>query len=101
MKRFFQALAVFVGIWVLGSFLGVMFDPVRANLWTKSLMWAMLASVILAPVFIFVGTAPSQSNSQSSNRARQAEQPFEVEERVDVSQQEEEASEKEEWPYTT
>jgi NADH:ubiquinone oxidoreductase subunit 6 (subunit J) len=100
MKRLFQALAIFVAIWVLGSFVGVMLDPARANIWTQSLMWAMLASVILAPVFIFVGTSP-KSASQSS-APPQAEQPFEVDENVDVSQQQEEdAREREGWPYTT
>ena len=99
MKRFFQGLAVFVGIWLLGSFAGVMFDPPRANLWTQSLMWSMLASVILAPVFIFVGTAPSTSSGQSPSNSR-AEQPFELDKRVDVNQGEE-ARKEEGWPYTT
>jgi len=98
MKRLFQTLAIFIAIWVLGSFLGVMFDTARANLWTQSLMWGMLASVILAPVFIFVGTSPSDSADQSAPRPSQAEQPFEVEESVDVNQKEE-AREKEGWPY--
>lgn len=98
MKRLFQTLAIFIGIWVLGSFLGVMFDPTRANLWTQSLMWGMLASVILAPVFIFVGTSPSGSSSPSAPPSSDADQPFEVGESVDVSQQEK-SREKEGWPY--
>lgn len=97
MKRLFQILAVLVGAWVLGSFVGVMFDPARANLWTQSLMWAMLSSVILAPVFIFVGTSESPSELR---RQAQRDQPFEVDENVDVGQQEE-AREKEGWPYTS
>ena len=76
-----------------------MFDSARANLWTQSLMWAMLASVILAPVFIFIGTSPG-SDSSPSPSPQQAEQPFEVNERVDMDRQEETA-EKEEWPYTS
>lgn len=98
MKRLFQSLAILIGIWVLGSFLGVMFDPARAHIWTQSLMWGMLASVILAPVFIFVGTSPSDSSSPSAARPSQADQSFEVEESVDVNQTEE-SREKEGWPY--
>lgn len=98
MKRLFQILAVFVVIWVLGSFLGVMFDPSRANVWTQSLMWALLASVILAPVFLFFST--DSSDSSSSTSPSPAEPHFEVEESVDVRPQEK-AGEKEEWPYTS
>jgi uncharacterized membrane protein YGL010W len=99
MKRLFQALAIFVAVWVLGSFLGVMFDPARANLWTQSLMWALLASVILAPVFIFIGTSPDSQSGASPSP--QAEQPFEVDERVDVNKKQEEVTEREGWPYTS
>ena len=99
MKRLFQALAIFIAVWVLGSFVGVMFDSARANLWTQSLMWGMLASVILAPVFIFIGTSPSTDSSSSPSQ--HAEQPFEVDQRVDVGRQEEETTEREGWPYTS
>lgn len=98
MKRLFQTLAVLIGIWVLGSFVGVMFDPLHKNMWTQSLMWALLSCVILAPVFIFVGTSPESSSTAS--RPAQAEQSFEVDEQIDVSQQEE-PSKKEGWPYTS
>jgi type VI protein secretion system component VasK len=100
MKRLFQALAAIVTLWVLGSFVGVMFDTANQNLWTRSLMWSMLASIILAPVFIFVGTAPSGSSSQSASNPSRAEQSFDVDEKVEVSQ-EEDTSEKQGWPYTS
>lgn len=99
MKRVFQLLAVLVGIWLLGSFLGVMFNPGRADLWTRSLMWAMLSSVILAPVFIFFGTSGSDTNSGPHNSPG-AHQSFDAEDRVEVSQ-EEGTSEEESWPYNT
>ena len=99
MKRLFQALAVFVGVWVLGSFLGVMLDPARANLWTQSLMSAMLSSVLLAPVSIFVGTSPSDASSEPEP-PRRSEQTFEVDENVNLHQQEEPA-ETEEWPHSS
>lgn len=99
MKRLFQLLAILVGLWVLGSFLGVMFDPARANMWTQSLMWSMLSSVILAPVFIFLGTSSSDTASESSPPSP-SDPTFEVEENVDIGQQEETA-ETEEWPQTS
>ena len=94
MKRFFTALAAFVGIWLLGSFLGVMFDTARANLWTQSLMWALLTCVFLAPVFLFVGTS-STSNSSSAAPP----QPFDAPDDVDV--QDEGTQTREGWPYTS
>lgn len=63
MKRLFKVLAWLTGLWLLSSFLGVMFNPSQASLWTQSLMWALLASVILAPALLFVLTAPSSSDS--------------------------------------
>lgn len=93
MKRFFQALAGLVILWVLGSFLGVMLDPVRANLWTKSLMWGLLSSIVLAPVFIFLGTSSSDSSSQPTAASR-SQQSFEVDENVNIGSQEESGEER-------
>jgi len=95
MKRLFLSIAVFVGIWLLGSFLGTMFDPARANLWTTSLMWAMLSCVVLAPVFLFVGT----SSPASSDTPRGTEDPFEVDEAVDVPDEDPQEVQREGWPY--
>ena len=95
MKRLFLSIALFVGIWLLGSFLGTMFDPARANLWTTSLMWALLSCVILAPVFLFVGTA-SPTASEPSPRS---EEYFEVDEAVDVPDEESQERQREGWPY--
>lgn len=97
MNRLFQFLAILVGVWLLGSFAGVMFDTARANLWTQSLMWAMLSSVILAPVFLFVGTS-SDSNQSPPNMPR-AEERFEVDENMEVSEPEPHGEE--EWPYSS
>lgn len=96
MKRLFNVLAVLVGVWLLGSFLGVMFDAAHKNLWTQSLMWALLSSVILAPVFLFVGTASSDSSQPST----QMEEPFEVDKSMEIGDQN--GKEKQEgWPYTS
>lgn len=79
-----------------------MFDPMRAHLWTQSLMWSLLASVTLAPVFLFVGTA---SNASSSRRAssNQKEQSFEAGGTVEVQEAEstDEQTEESGWPHTS
>lgn len=67
MKRLFKSLAWLTGIWLLCSFLGVMFNPSRAAMWTQSLMWGLLVSVILAPSLLFVLTAPSSSSDSTAS----------------------------------
>lgn len=96
MKRLFNTFAVIVGLWLLGSFLGVMFDAAHKNLWTQSLMWALLSCVILAPVFMFVGTSDSPSSKPPSPQG----EPFDVDESMEVNDQEE-TPEQEGWPYTS
>jgi hypothetical protein len=98
MKRVFFGIAALVGIWVLGSFLGTMLDPARAELWTTSLMWAMLSCVVLAPIFLFFTTSDSQQPPSSSGQ----DQRFEVEDSVDVPDEEtQDEAQEQEWPYTT
>jgi hypothetical protein len=96
MKRLFNSLAVFVGIWLLGSFLGVMLDAAHKNLWTQSLMWALLSCVILAPVFIFVGTSDATPSSPPSAEA----EPFETDDSLEI-QDRDSSADQEGWPYTS
>jgi hypothetical protein len=98
MKRAFFGIAILVGVWLLGSFLGTMLDPARAELWTTSLMWAMLSCVVLAPIFLFFSTSDSQAPSSPPSGQ---DQRFEVEDSVDVPDEETEDEAQEEWPYTT
>ena len=103
MQRLFQILAALVGIWLFGSFAGVMFDPLRAQLWTQSLMWSLLASVTLAPVFLFVGTSSGSSSSASSASASQPDPSFETDGPVEVQETEptDEQTEERGWPHTS
>ena len=96
MKRAFFGIAVLVGIWLLGSFLGTMLDPARADLWTTSLMWAMLSCVVIAPIFLFFGTSDSQQASSGS-----PDRSFEVEDSVDVPDEEVQEEQDKGWPYNT
>jgi hypothetical protein len=98
MKRVFFGIAALVGIWLLGSFLGTMLDPARAELWTTSLMWALLSCVVLAPIFLFFSTSDAQQSPSSSGR----DQRFEVEDSVDVPDEDtQDKAQEQEWPYTT
>jgi hypothetical protein len=71
MKRFLTYLSPVVAVWAFVSFVGVMLDPARANVWTQSLMWSLISSALLAPFFIFVTN--SSSNTQSSPANASAE----------------------------
>jgi hypothetical protein len=101
MQRLFQILAALVGLWLFSSFVGVMFDPMRAQLWTQSLMWALLSSVTLAPVFLFVGTS-SESSSSAPPSPSQPEQSFESDSTVEVQEAESTGEQEEQgWPYNS
>ena len=53
MKRYLKLSVIFVTVWSLTSFVGVMFDTARAGFWTKSLMTALLTGALLAPLMTF------------------------------------------------
>ncbi|PQJ33550.1 hypothetical protein BSZ35_02095 [Salinibacter sp. 10B] len=97
MKRLFNSLAVLVGLWLLASFLGVMFDATHKDLWTQSLMWALLSSVVLAPVFMFVTTASSDSSEPPAAETKT----FEVDQSMEMNNQESTPQPKDEWPHTS
>lgn len=79
---------------MLGSFLGVMLDPAHKNLWTQSLMWAMLSSVILAPVFVFVGTSESDPSPRLQREVDPLDETGETNDRA-------RSQEEDGWPYTS
>lgn len=43
---------VLVGVWVALSFIGVMADTGNAGFWTMSLVWGLLASIIIMPSLV-------------------------------------------------
>lgn len=73
MKLLFKILSWLTGIWLSCSFVGVMFDSARASMWTQSLMWALLASVILAPALLFVATSSSDSSPSTGKTEKSFE----------------------------
>jgi hypothetical protein len=54
MKRFLTTLATAVGLWILASFTGVLADGARPEFWTTSLMWSLLAGIVIAPFYAFI-----------------------------------------------
>jgi hypothetical protein len=56
MKRFFTILATALGLWILASFTGVLADTARPEFWTTSLMWSLLAGIVIAPFYAFLNT---------------------------------------------
>ena len=43
-----------MAIWVLSSFAGLMINPSNAEIWTTSLMWSLLSSLIVMPILVVV-----------------------------------------------
>lgn len=54
MKRILTTLATALGLWMLVSFTGVIADGARPEFWTTSLMWSILASIVIAPFYAFM-----------------------------------------------
>jgi len=54
MKRILTTLATALGLWMLISFTGVIADGARPEFWTTSLMWSILASIVIAPFYAFM-----------------------------------------------
>jgi hypothetical protein len=72
-RQIIVGLSVFIGVWVSLSFIGVMFDTGNAGLWTTSLMWALLASVVVMPGLVIAYHASERAETQAERkRARRA-----------------------------
>ncbi len=54
MKKFLTTLATALGLWILASFTGVLVDGARPEFWTTSLMWSLLAGIVIAPFYAFM-----------------------------------------------
>lgn len=67
LRRFLLYLASSLGIWLLISFGGAMFNSANAAFWSDSLMWSLLSFMVIAPAFVFVCTPPPD-NSVSARR---------------------------------
>lgn len=79
-------LGILMGVWVMGSFGGVMLNLSNAGFWTTSLMWSLLASLLVMPALVFVYHASSQpekptvEHTQPIQQSAEKQAPFVQEE---------------------
>lgn len=67
-RRLIFALSTALGVWVLASFAGTMLDPAHSALWTSSLMWSLLTSLLLSPALLVVAHYVSQASRSDWDR---------------------------------
>lgn len=65
-RLFTLVLSFLMGLWVFGSFVGVMFNFDNAGFWTTSLMWSLLSSVLVMPVLVLVHHATVRAERRST-----------------------------------
>lgn len=65
-RKLIFALSALMAVWVMGSFVGVMFNAANAGFWTTSLMWALLASVVVMPALV---VAHHANNRRATRKA--------------------------------
>jgi len=53
-RQLLTAFSYVIALWVVTSVVGVMADSVRAGFWSGSLMWALLASLMIAPALVML-----------------------------------------------
>jgi hypothetical protein len=85
LRRLLVAISSGVGLWVLVSVAGNVFDPARAALWSTSLMWAFLASLLVAPALVVIFDDSLQPTASSSHRPSAAATPADAPAASDAS----------------
>jgi len=73
-RRLILALSSFIGVWVLASFGGAMFDAANAAFWTSSLMWALLSCLIVMPALVMVSLASTEASKKRTQQAPSSEE---------------------------
>lgn len=73
-RQLLTAFSFAIGLWLVVSVVGVMADPVRAGFWSASMMWALLASLMIAPALVMlydpsVGTSERTETGSSESAA--------------------------------
>lgn len=60
-RRSIVGLSALMAAWVAISFIGVMFNTGNAGFWTTSLMWSLLASVLVMPTLVIAHHATNRA----------------------------------------
>lgn len=77
-RRLVLILSSAVGLWTLSSFAGAMFNPANAAFWSGSLMWSLLAILLVAPALLMIHHASSTGEAQRpASKTEKAETPAE------------------------
>ena len=59
-------LASAIGVWLLASFAGAMFDSVNAAFWSDSLMWSILSFLIVMPALALMNDFSLRTQKSSA-----------------------------------
>lgn len=70
MRYVVPGLSSLMGAWVLASFAGVMFNPGNAGIWTTSLVWSLLASLLVMPTLVIVHHAINRAEQRRARERR-------------------------------
>jgi hypothetical protein len=108
-RKIILYLASAIGVWLLASFAGAMFDSVNAAFWSDSLMWSILSFLIVMPALALMNdlsfrTQQADSAAQqgtASTEVMDSNAPSFIDENSDQSQTlwpEPEQSEYSDWP---
>ena len=101
-RRLIVALSAFIGIWVLVSFGGAMFDSGNAAFWSSSLMWSLLSSLIVMPALVMVNHASTKASRKTARKQSQTpeqeQEPFIQEDSDETHTLWPEPEQEAEWP---
>jgi hypothetical protein len=65
-RRLILILSALMGLWVIASFVGVMLNLPNIEFWTSSLMWSLLASVLVMPALVIAHHANVRSEREAA-----------------------------------
>lgn len=85
-RRIILFVSTLIGVWVIVSFGGAMFDPANAAFWSGSLMWALLSCLIVMPALVMVNHASNQASKKMAQHSRSGTRPSQVPDRHGSSQ---------------
>lgn len=77
-RKLIVVLGFLMGAWVVASFAGVMINAGNPGFWTTSLMWSLLASVVVMPGLVVAHHANKSAERRAAKkRMEQAKPPAE------------------------
>jgi len=100
-RRLIGFIGAAVGLWMLASFGAVMFGAPTAEFWTSSLMWALLASMLLFPALLmaWLGSSTGLSRPAAPHRTEEERSRTPFAEDPSPLWPEPEEAPQDEWPY--